>query len=61
MDKIVEITHSDKKSYGDVIKFILLNSIGNAVINTEVTGHDMKNALMEFCNGRVEDKDGKEE
>jgi 3-dehydroquinate synthase len=61
IDKIVEITHSDKKSYGDVIKFILLNSIGNAVINTEVTDHDMKNALMEFCNGRVEDSDGKEE
>ncbi len=50
MDEIIEITHSDKKMSGDIIKFILLNKIGNAVINTEVSEYEMKEALKEYCN-----------
>lgn len=44
-DTIVEITKSDKKMAAGKIKFILLKSIGNAFIDTEVTEEEMKLAI----------------
>ena len=48
MDKIVEITHSDKKSYGDVIKFILLKRVGKAYIDQTVTDEEMIAGINEI-------------
>ena len=48
IDDIIKLTHSDKKAVGNTIKFVLLDSIGNAVIRTDVTDEDMKTALLEY-------------
>ncbi len=48
IDRIISITHSDKKAVGSYIKFILLDSIGNAIIRTDVSDDDMKDALTEY-------------
>ncbi len=44
-DEIAAITKSDKKSDGKRVKFVLIDSIGNAVIDTSVTESEMKEAL----------------
>ncbi len=48
--EIVSFTHNDKKASGNTIKFILLDAIGNAIIRTDVTDDDMKNAVKEYLN-----------
>ncbi|MCR5215272.1 MAG: 3-dehydroquinate synthase [Eubacterium sp.] len=48
IDQIIAITHSDKKAIGNQIKFILLDSIGNAVIRKDVSDQDMKIAINEY-------------
>ena len=45
MDKVIEITKSDKKMDAGRIKFILLKSIGEAVIDTSVTDEELREAL----------------
>ena len=44
-EKVIEYTKNDKKMIGDKIKFILLHTIGDAYINTEVTAADMKKSF----------------
>ena len=44
---VVETTKSDKKMDSNTIKFILLKSLGNAVIDKSVTTEDMGQALEE--------------
>ena len=46
--KVVSFTHNDKKVSGNVIKFILLKEIGNAIIDTTVTDSDMEKAVTEY-------------
>lgn len=48
VDRIIEITKSDKKMEQGSIKFILLKKIGKAVIDTSVTEEEMKNAMEEL-------------
>lgn len=48
IDEIIEATKSDKKMSSDVIKFILLKSLGNAVIDTSVTDDDMADSLKDI-------------
>ncbi len=48
IDTIISYTHSDKKAIGNTIKFILLDSIGNAIIRKDVTDSDMRDALLEY-------------
>lgn len=50
IDEIVSFTHNDKKADGQIIKFILLEGIGNAIIRTDVSDSDMKNAFLEYMN-----------
>ena len=47
-EKVVELTHSDKKAADGVLKFILLKRVGKAVIDTTVTDEDMIGALNEL-------------
>lgn len=51
VDSVISYTKNDKKMVGDKIKFILLHSIGNAYINTDVTTKDMKDAFASFSEG----------
>lgn len=44
-EKILDICRHDKKKDGAIIKFILLNSIGNCYITTDVTTEEMNCAL----------------
>ena len=46
--EVVKLAKSDKKADSDKIKFILLKSIGKAVVNTEVSDEEMINALEEL-------------
>lgn len=48
VDRIVEITKSDKKMEQGNIKFILLKKIGKAVIDTGVTEEEIINAMEEL-------------
>jgi 3-dehydroquinate synthase len=48
MDKVIAYTKNDKKMQGSSIKFILLNSIGDAFISTEVTDQDMLQAMKDY-------------
>ena len=48
VDRIIEITKSDKKMEQGNIKFILLKKIGKAVIDTGVTEEEIKNAMEEL-------------
>lgn len=47
-EKIVQLTHSDKKAENDFVKFILLEKVGKAVIDTTVTDDEMLCALKEI-------------
>jgi 3-dehydroquinate synthase len=44
-DAVIEYTKNDKKMVGGKIKFILLHTIGDAYINTDVVPDDMKKAF----------------
>lgn len=44
-DKVLEIVAHDKKNINGKLSFILLDAIGNGVINTEVTQDDIVNSL----------------
>lgn len=46
--EVVKLAKSDKKADSDKIRFILLKSIGKAVVNTEVSDEEMINALEEL-------------
>lgn len=48
--EIIKLTHSDKKAVGNTIKFVLLDSIGNAIIRRDVTDDDMYKAVTEYLN-----------
>jgi 3-dehydroquinate synthase len=48
MDKVIAYTKNDKKMQGSSIKFILLNSIGDAFISTEVTDQDMLQSMKDY-------------
>ena len=47
-NKIIEYTKNDKKAVGDKIKFILLDGIGHAYIDMNVSAQDMESALKEL-------------
>ncbi len=48
IDRIVELTKSDKKADGKTIKFILLKKVGRAFIDRTVTEDEMRFALNEI-------------
>lgn len=48
VDRIVELTRSDKKMRGGQIRFVLLDKIGKAVLDDTVTDAEMKAALEEL-------------
>ncbi len=45
VDEVLKATVSDKKMESGKIKFIILESIGKAIIDTSIIGDDMKEAL----------------
>jgi len=47
-DAVIELTKSDKKADADKTRFILIDKIGNAFIDTTVTEDEMKAALDEI-------------
>ncbi len=47
-DEIIETTRHDKKMNAGTIRFILLEKIGKAVIDTSVTPEEMRGALREM-------------
>ena len=49
VEKVFEATFNDKKMESGKIKFILLNSIGEAYIDKEVSKEDMMEALNSIC------------
>lgn len=49
MEAVYQATFNDKKMEGGKIKFILLNSIGEAYIDREVSKTDMMEALEYIC------------
>lgn len=48
IDKVIEATKSDKKTDSNIIKFILLKSLGNAVIDTSISDSNMADALTDI-------------
>ena len=50
VDDVIAYTKNDKKVVGSKIKFILLNKIGEAFIDMEVSDDDMRKALVEMLN-----------
>lgn len=48
IDRIVELTRSDKKRNADKIRFVLLDKIGKAVLDDTVTEDEMRAALEEL-------------
>ena len=49
VEKVFGATFNDKKMESGKIKFILLNSIGEAYIDREVSKNDMMEALDSIC------------
>ena len=47
-NEVIKLAKSDKKADSDKIRFILLKSIGKAVVSMDVTDEEMKNALDEI-------------
>ncbi len=47
-DAVIELTKSDKKADSNKIRFVLLKGIGKAIISTDVTEKEMKDALEEI-------------
>ena len=48
IDGIINLTKNDKKADGKLLKFILLNEIGDAIIDTSVNDSDMKKAFETY-------------
>lgn len=48
IDKVIETSKLDKKMDSNVIKFILLNSLGQAVIDTSVSDDEISEALSDI-------------
>lgn len=48
IDTVIKYTENDKKVVGDKVKFILLNKIGEAYIDMEVSKQDMRDSLEEL-------------
>lgn len=48
INEILSIIKSDKKADGAVIKFVLIDSVGNAVIDTTVTDEEIIKAINEL-------------
>ena len=46
LDEVIAAAHSDKKALGSSIKFILLEGIGNGIIDRSVTDGEMYDALV---------------
>jgi 3-dehydroquinate synthetase len=44
--RVLEIVAHDKKNINGQLSFILLDSIGNGVINTQVTADDIVESVM---------------
>ncbi len=51
INDIINITKSDKKADSNSIKFILIDSIGNAFIDTTVSDDEMRLAIRELSGG----------
>ena len=47
-DEIINLMHSDKKSDGNSIKFVLLKKLGKAVTDSTVTDDEVREALKEI-------------
>ena len=47
-DEVIRLIHSDKKSDGNNVKFILLKKVGKAVIDPTVTDDEVREALKEI-------------
>lgn len=52
-DEVIAVSKNDKKMDAGKIKFILLQSIGHAYIDTTVTDDEMKNALKTVIESKV--------
>lgn len=50
IDSVIQLTQSDKKMEAGALKFILLESVGNAVIDKTVTEAELKEALTYIKN-----------
>ncbi len=50
VNAIISYTKNDKKMAGNTIKFILINNIGDAYIDTDVSDDDMTSALIDMLN-----------
>ena len=48
--EVTEVTLNDKKMDSGIIKFILLNDIGNAVISREISKEDILNSTKRVIN-----------
>lgn len=48
VEKVIKYTKNDKKVSGDKIKFILINNIGDAFIDMEVSDEDMRHSIDEL-------------
>ena len=49
-EEVLEATHSDKKRAGSKIRFILLDGIGNAVIQTDVSDEEILDGIKRVLN-----------
>ncbi|WP_026528907.1 3-dehydroquinate synthase [Butyrivibrio sp. VCD2006] len=47
-DEVVRLMHSDKKSDGNSIKFVLLKRLGKAVLDSTVTDDEVREAIKEI-------------
>lgn len=48
VDKVISYTKNDKKVSGDKIKFVLINNIGEAYIDMDVSDDDMRKSIEEL-------------
>ncbi len=48
IEKVIEYTKNDKKVVGNKIKFVLINSIGEAYIDMDVTDDDMRKSIFDL-------------
>ena len=46
MEQIIKATKNDKKMDGGTIRFILLQAMGQAVIDSQVTEEEMRQGLL---------------
>jgi 3-dehydroquinate synthase len=53
LDAVLNLVKHDKKNQGDTSRFVLLNSIGEAIYEQEVSEEDMREALNAICSTSV--------